>query len=233
MQVSVNATTVPAENQEAVLALGRALPSLLRFMFDAPPTWEIEWQTVDLSDGFWRMIVQRGAEHNFVFQMPPRDGDRERYYVIPASLQMGWKNSPPYFCTATEITKKLTIRLLALTRAEGSMAPHDLDEYWRKVGAPTATMEGPIPEGAMVALQVFVDDFMNGITCPPEDEEGRARLRQWVGRAAFHAIHGVFPPTWPVHKEMQERGRPFRVHEGHARFPPPRQGEQGPTRGTG
>jgi hypothetical protein len=58
LQVSVNATTVPADDQEAVLGLGRALPSLLRFMLDVPPDWEVEWQKVDLMDGFWRGSTQ-------------------------------------------------------------------------------------------------------------------------------------------------------------------------------
>jgi hypothetical protein len=194
LQVSVNATTVPAADQEAVLGLGRALPSLLRFMFDVPPDWEVEWQKVDLSDGFWRMIVQRGTEHNFVFQMPPRTGDTEAHYVVPGSLQMGWKNSPPYFCTATEITKQLILRLLALTTTTGVTEAHPLDEHWRPLGTSGVSPGGTVPEWAFVSAHVFVDDFMNGIAIPPGDLPGQERVRQWVGRATLHAIHAVFPP---------------------------------------
>jgi hypothetical protein len=221
LQVSVNATTVPADDQEAVLGLGRALPSLLRFMFDVPPDWKVEWQKVDLSDGFWRMIVQRGTEHNFVFQMPPRAGDTEAHYVVPASLQMGWKNSPPYFCTATEITKQLMLRLLALTTDTGMTDPHPLDEHWRPIGPTTSSGVGEVPVWARVAAHVFVDDFMNGIAIPPGKETGQERVREWVGRAAMHAIHAVFPPP---HITGHEGGKDSisikKCLKGDARFDP-------------
>jgi hypothetical protein len=45
-----------------VKALGTALSSLLFFMFDTECGWEIDWQKIDLSDGFWRMIVEAGKE---------------------------------------------------------------------------------------------------------------------------------------------------------------------------
>ena len=94
---SVNETTEPVAIQEAVKALGTALSSLLFFLYDTDPAWEIDWQKIDLSDGFWHMIVEEGREYNFVFQLPKHPGDDEVYYVVPASLQMGWKNSPAFF----------------------------------------------------------------------------------------------------------------------------------------
>ena len=93
---SLNETTVLAADQSAAAALGTARNAILKFMFEVDPTWEIDWQKVDLSDGFWRMIVEHGEAFNFVFQLPPKPGDSTRYYVIPAALQMGWKNSPAY-----------------------------------------------------------------------------------------------------------------------------------------
>ena len=88
---SVNEMTTPAEDQSAARALGTAKDAILKFMFETDPTWEIDWQKVDLSDGFWRMIVEHGEAYNFVFQLPARPGDTTRYYVIPAALQMGWE----------------------------------------------------------------------------------------------------------------------------------------------
>jgi hypothetical protein len=43
LQASVNDTTKPAEDQSGVEALGPALPSILKFMFDTNCTWEINW----------------------------------------------------------------------------------------------------------------------------------------------------------------------------------------------
>ena len=76
---SVNETTeaAAAAEQMAAKALGTALQSLLFCMFDTCSHWEIDWHKIDLSDGFWRMIVEAGKEHNFVFQLPMRDTDLE------------------------------------------------------------------------------------------------------------------------------------------------------------
>ena len=87
---------MPAADQSAAEALGTARNAILRFMFEVDPTWEIDWQKVDLSDGFWRMIVEQGEAYNFVFQLPMQPGDTTRYFVIPAVLQMA-SDAP---CTA-------------------------------------------------------------------------------------------------------------------------------------
>jgi hypothetical protein len=103
----VNETTVPAHNRSGVEELGWLLPSILKYMFDTNCMWEIDWQKLDLSDGFWQMVIESGEEYNFAFQMPKRKGDPDITYVIPSSLQMGWKNSPAYFCVATQTTREL------------------------------------------------------------------------------------------------------------------------------
>jgi hypothetical protein len=48
------------------------------------------------------MTVAPGDEYHFVFELPRRPEDAEPHYVLPSPLQMGWTNSPAYFCTATE-----------------------------------------------------------------------------------------------------------------------------------
>jgi hypothetical protein len=42
LQSSVNNTTEPAKDQSGIKALGPALPSILKFMFNTDCTWEIE-----------------------------------------------------------------------------------------------------------------------------------------------------------------------------------------------
>jgi TPP-dependent indolepyruvate ferredoxin oxidoreductase alpha subunit len=98
---SVNETTVPDADQTAVSALGSALPAILRFVFDTNCEREIDWQKIDLSDGFRLIIVADGGEFNFVYQLSRRPGYKETHYVVPSSLHMGWTNIPVYFCTAT------------------------------------------------------------------------------------------------------------------------------------
>jgi hypothetical protein len=109
-----NKTTVPARNQSRVEELGWSLLSILKYMFDTNCTWEIDWQKLDLSDGFWQMVIESGEEYNFAFQMPERKGDPNITYIVPSSLQMGWKNRPVYFCVTTQTTRELIKRMLAL-----------------------------------------------------------------------------------------------------------------------
>jgi len=76
--------------------------------------FDTDWEKLDQSGGFWRMM-EDGGQLNFVYQLPRCKGDTETHYVIPRALQMGRKNSPAYFCNATEPTRSLLGGLLALT----------------------------------------------------------------------------------------------------------------------
>ena len=99
-QPSVNATSTPAEDQTAVKDLGNVFKAVLLFMFLTDPSWPMLFSKLDLSDGFWRMLVAKGAEFNFAWQLSQLDPSTPKRVVIPAALQMGWKNSPAFFCTS-------------------------------------------------------------------------------------------------------------------------------------
>ena len=84
------------------------------------------------------MIVQRGEEYNLSWvwlKLTPNDRNQ---LVIPAALQMGWTNSPPYFRTATETGVDLICWLLAI----GS---------WQLAPVPTAIVS--TLKGSMTALR--------------------------------------------------------------------------------
>jgi hypothetical protein len=177
---SVNETTVPATDQSGAAALGTAKNAILKFMFETDPTWEIDWQKVDLSDGFWRMIVEHGEAYNFVFQLPARQGDTTKYYVIPAALQMGWKNSPAYVCIGTEAARELIRRLLALTLHGGISVPHRHEKLCLAPGLEDESAEHwTTPEDCALFARCFVDDFMNGLAGDPT-RQGRRREQLWL-----------------------------------------------------
>ena len=191
---SVNETTVPAPDQSGVDALGSSLPSILKYMFETDCEWEIDWQKIDLSDGFWRMIVASGEEFNFVFQMPQRPDDSSIFYVVPSSLQMGWKNSPAYFCVATLTARELVKRILAMTLHTGIDEPHKFENYCIPKGlAPVTSDKWTVPENLTIFSTVFVDDFCNGMARPRNLARNLAQIT-WVTRAFLHGIHAVFPP---------------------------------------
>ena len=235
---SVNKTTEPVEDQTGVEALGTAMHSIMQFMFDTDNEWEIDWQKIDLSDGFWRMVVKEGHEWNFVYQLPKREGDTETFYVVPSSLQMGWKNSPAYFCSATEATRSLLQRILALTLQVGIAVPHRHEVYCfdlePNIGGglaedddlpppPDTTADDSAwetPYDVSLLSRVFVDDFLNGLA-GPKGRMARVRQQRWFGRATLHAVHAVFPPPEVLqHEGGRDSISKRKLLKGDARWKP-------------
>ena len=192
---SVNETTIPGADQSGAEALGSARPAILKFMFETNCEHEIDWQKVDLSDGFWRMIVERGQDYNFVFQMPARVDEVETFFVVPAALQMGWKNSPAYFCGATETVRELIRRLMALTLVSGLDVPHRHEALCLDAVATKQVANQPWKKPSDIELfsRVFVDDTMNGIA-GPKNRPRKGQEQLWMSRATLHAVHAIFPP---------------------------------------
>ena len=62
----------------------------------------------DIKDGFWRMDCAAGEEWNFAYVLPQEEGEPITL-VVPTSLQMGWVESPPYFCAATETSRDISV----------------------------------------------------------------------------------------------------------------------------
>jgi hypothetical protein len=71
VQESVNDSTVKLAPEAAVKAIGQVLPRLFQFMAETPADEMIGFSKIDLSDGFWRMIVEDG-------QHPPSKWDGQR-----------------------------------------------------------------------------------------------------------------------------------------------------------
>jgi hypothetical protein len=65
----------------------------------------VKW---DIKDGFWHMDCAEGEEWNFTYVLPQKEGEPV-LLVVPTSLQMGWVESPPYFCAATETARDVTM----------------------------------------------------------------------------------------------------------------------------
>ena len=57
---------------------------------------------IDLKDKYWRKCVNGKDAWNFAYVLPKNKQDKEVYLVIPDTLQMGWCESPSFFCEVTE-----------------------------------------------------------------------------------------------------------------------------------
>ncbi len=80
---------------------------------------------IDLSDGFWRMLVRELDKWTFANVLPGAAGDPLRV-IIPHALKMGWMESPGYFCAAID-----TGRDIMQTLIDGGIGlpPHAFDSF--------------------------------------------------------------------------------------------------------
>eukprot|EP00957_Ditylum_brightwellii_P177575 13525709-Ditylum_brightwellii.AAC.1 len=68
-----------------------------------------QFAKLDVKDGLWQLIVNKEDALNFCCVLPPQDGQEitnldKVELVVPLSIQMGWAESPPYFCKALRHT---------------------------------------------------------------------------------------------------------------------------------
>ena len=157
---SVNDATTKLSNPDAMNELGNALKRILARMADAQKDKKQLWfAKLDIKDGFWRMIVNDHDAWNFCYAIPPSDHQASLdtiRIVVPNSLQMGWTESPPFFCAATETARDVIQELL-----HTKLPPHPFESQM----LPATYQKGPTKSVADLShtidlLEVFVDDFI-------------------------------------------------------------------------
>lgn len=119
----VNATTQPNAAFES-MQFGRTFERLLRKIVLANPRYgPIHLSKTDLADGFYRLYLTFRASLNLAVTFPSLPGEPP-LVAIPLTLPMGWTNSPPLFCTATETIADVTNQRLLQRHVE---LPHRLE----------------------------------------------------------------------------------------------------------
>jgi hypothetical protein len=185
---SVNASTNPTVAPAAAMAeLGNVLPRLIYALANAPDgQGPVLFSKLDIKDGYWRMVVPEDDEWHFAYVLPKASPDEETYLVIPSSLQMGWCDSPAFFCAASETARDVAEDLSATP--VGSLKPHALEGLLLHPAEwPTDGMEAQAAKFVHL-IEVYVDDFIQlAQTTDPQQLEH-------LSRAILHAIHSVFPP---------------------------------------
>ena len=117
--------------------------------------------------------------------------------AIPLTLPMGWKNSPPLFCTSTETVADLDNEALRTQQRSKQHLLYNREEAIEPPLAPLLTQEhakltrNPSLRRANAKLlayvDVFVDDFLGLV-------QGPRHRRCHVHRTLFHALDKVFRP---------------------------------------
>jgi hypothetical protein len=74
-QASVNDTAALQAPSAAVKEISKVLPRLLTYMRDTPAGLHILMSKLDISNGFWRLIVRGMDCYNFAYVLPQREGE--------------------------------------------------------------------------------------------------------------------------------------------------------------
>jgi len=113
----IKAPTIPVKE------IGKVLHRLLHFMKMTRAGKWILFSKLDISDGFWRLVVRKEDSFNFAFVLPQLPGQPTRI-VVPSAVQMGWVESPSYFCAVTETARDITQHLI---NTNASLPAHPIE----------------------------------------------------------------------------------------------------------
>jgi hypothetical protein len=123
---AVNYTTVKSAPKGAIDQIGECLSQIVHAFAEASEDAKIFMAKWDITDGFWRMDCREGEEWNFSYVLPQPEG-LPIMIAVPTSLQMGWVESPPYFCAATETARDIATEYTHMP--VGSLPEHKFINY--------------------------------------------------------------------------------------------------------
>ena len=198
---SVNEATVKTAPQRAIDQLGQALQRIIYAFATTDPKAKIFMAKWDIKDGFWRLDCADGEEWNFCYVLPNLDKAAPIELVVPTSLQMGWIESPPYFCAASE-----TARDIATQYAEtklGSLPNHkflpltQLHQDFQTLPNTTASKE------IKYIMEVYMDDYITAAIATEQHHLNH------LANATMYGIHDVFPP------DINDATDPISEHKLH------------------
>ena len=187
LQTSVNNNTTCKAPQKSMAQLGTVLKRIIYAMANNHnKNCPFVFSKCDIKDGFWRMVVSLMDAWNFAYTLPSSTKLKQLddiEIVVPHALQMGWSESPPYFCAATETGRDV---IQSYFSKEGTIPPHPLEKHltadinqYKQQQEPTKTH---------TAFEVYVDDYITVTNNTSTSHIQRA------ARAMLHGIHSIFPP---------------------------------------
>jgi hypothetical protein len=196
----LNDETVKLAPREA-MQFGKALDRILQAIVDADPAHgPVKLIKVDIADGFYRIWLNLHDIPKLAVSIPPLYGD-EPLVALPLALPMGWTESPPYFCVATETVADITNKRLM---NHWKPPPHRLEEAANtppeaavdnapqrarmETSPPLASSTRPANrltrKRPLRKVDVFVDDFV-GMA------QGNGQQLSAVRRTLLHSLDDV------------------------------------------
>eukprot|EP00956_Cyclotella_meneghiniana_P034528 scaffold105814_cov64-Cyclotella_meneghiniana.AAC.1 len=184
MLPSVNEGTTLEAPAGAIDQLVHSLSRIIHAFAEAEEDAKIFLAKFDIKDGFWRLSCETGEEWNFCYVLPQEEGEPTRL-VVPTSLQMGWVESPPYFCAASETARDVATQYVE-TKV-GSLQGHKFEKYTMENEAVKNLPVQGDNDDLRYFVDVYVDDFI-----PMAIATSQEQLRH-VANAVMQGIHDVFP----------------------------------------
>jgi len=97
----INDKTTMTAPQDA-MQFGKALQQVLHKIQHVNPTLgPVYLSKINIADGFYRIWLKASDVPKLGVLLSSREGE-EALAGLPLTLPMGWKESPPWFCAATE-----------------------------------------------------------------------------------------------------------------------------------
>ena len=182
---SVNDTTEKVAPQGSVDQIGEVLSRIIYAFAEADDDAKIFMAKWDIKDGFWRMDCEEGQEYNFAYVLPQPAG-KPIILVVPTSLQMGWVESPPFFCTASETARDVIEEYIETPVS--SLPTHKfINHVMTSERVNELPKTGEEQSGFAYMVEVYVDDFMSIVIPVTQDQ------LEHVATAIMTGIHDVFP----------------------------------------
>ena len=234
---SVNDSTNKLAPQHAMFELGNVIPRIIWAMARAPNTGvPILFSKIDLKDGYWRLVVDEEEALNFAYVLPSENKDDPIMLVVSNALQMGWSESPPFFCAGTETTRDIADKYrqesqrhsekywrdLVTTYQEEDLfiKPHPNESTVMNINWSTIPLKnksqllkeklkGMEDEDRKLfyLLECYFDDFISLIQCTDKQ-----KLTEMT-RCMLHAIESVFPPPESTNSVMGPPISPKKLEE--------------------
>jgi hypothetical protein len=132
------------------------------------------------------MVVPEEDEWQFAYVLPKLSDKEPTHLVIPLALQMGWCDSPAYFCAASETARDVAEDLAAAP--VGTLPAHPLEGMLLNLSEwPEECIEEYSPPFTHL-MEVYINNFIQLA------QTMDVHQLEHLSRAMLHAIHSVFPP---------------------------------------
>ncbi len=167
----------------AIDQLGHSLKRIIHAFAEVEDNAVILMAKWDIQDGFWHLKCCKGEEWNFYYIWPQAPG-KPRRLIVPSLLQMGWVESAPYFCVASETLRDVMVEYIKTSI--GSLPEHKFKAW---VGATMAMVNNDMAQRDLrYVMEVYVNDYISCIV-----PTSRKQIEH-IARGILHGIHNIFPP---------------------------------------